>query len=78
MKRIISVLAVIAVMAALLAASAMPAFAAKPSSFKVECQNASGTSAFADPDNGRDFGQANKETGKSGAFRGNECQRTIQ
>jgi hypothetical protein len=76
MRRIGMLVTVVALMAAMVVAMAMPAFAAKPTSFEITCPAQMGdfvTSA----DNGRQFGQHNRVAAQSG-YRGSECERTIE
>lgn len=75
-RRILLVLAVAAVMAAMMVASAMPAFAAKPTSFDLNCTDGE-RFFFSNASSGKGFGQSNKSAAQSG-FQGNGCERTIQ
>jgi hypothetical protein len=77
MRRILLVLTVAVVMAAMMLAMAMPVFAAKPSSFSVNCFNGS-VGAGSQSSTGRSFGHGNKFVATQYDFRGYECERTIQ
>ena len=77
MRRIITLVTVVALMVVMLAMSVAPAFAAKPSSFTVQCENESGGFTSVVASTGHGFGEGNRFVAERG-FHGNECQRTIE
>ena len=67
MKRILVLLSVVALMVVMLAMSVAPAFAARPSGFFVECENASVFLLGEPSQSGRAFGQINSSIAQSGS-----------
>jgi hypothetical protein len=78
MRRILLVLSVVLVIAAMVAVMAVPAFAAMPTDFYLDCQKDTGPVLVyvADAKTGQQFGTANREAAEDG-FRDTECQRDI-
>ncbi len=79
MRRLLLLVTVSLVMAAMMMAMAMPAFAAKPTLFGVSCGRGELVASIL-VHSGREFGQANKVmmSGRSAAWRGYECERSVQ
>ncbi len=78
MRRMMLLVTVSLVMVAMMLVMAMPAFAAKPTSFGVGCGRGE-LVVFIFAESGREFGQANKVimSERSAAWRGYECERFV-
>ena len=76
MRRIVLLVTVAALMAAMMVAMAMPAFAAKPTSFELTCPAQLG-SFEVEAYYGKQFGEGNRIAAQGG-YQGSECERTIE
>jgi hypothetical protein len=79
MRRIMLLVTVGLVMAVMMLVMAMPAFAAKPTLFGVSCGRGELVASIL-VHSGREFGQVNKVmmSDRSAAWRGYECERSVQ